>query len=331
MIPFSFCIRAFATFLVIFIGWNSVDAATFKVRWDSPGSGGMVSDVDPSLLEPHQSPLLKNMNIRTHGFLLPRNNLAQLTNFNVFKLYGAYGYYNNLNGTNNIVGVNDSVYVWFNTNAAHDDTVVVPTLVGQIFITDTLNGDSAWHGVRGHAFPTSNTTHRWAQYKDLLIHVDGKSSPQILTTSQGFIVDDSIPDTIGYQPRLISLGLEAPGQLRVGVTERGGELYGRYQYAYSFLDTTDTDSASGLSLWSSLVYLDYEYPYLTGFESDISTKGDLILVVRKKIDGAAVPYVIDTLFPIQSADSSKASVFKPVTHADPNYAKSNYTYSITWG
>ena len=222
MIPFSFCIRAFATFLVIFIGWNSVDAATFKVRWDSPGSGGMVSDVDPSLLEPHQSPLLKNMNIRTHGFLLPRNNLAQLTNFNVFKLYGAYGYYNNLNGTNNIVGVKDSVYAWYSYEAPDTTVIAVPSLVGQLYVTDTSGGDSAWHGVAGYTFPTIDGIHRWAQYKDLLLHVDGKSQPFVFTTTQGFRVHDSIPDTTGYGPRVISLGLEAPGQLRVGVASGGG-------------------------------------------------------------------------------------------------------------
>lgn len=323
----------------------------YPIKVEAPS--GMISNMRPDLvnklaeqnpltvgvsLSRSWSPYLLNVDITRPGEIRPRMEMAEVSTSDTFTLYGAIGYENLYYGQKLIFGVHESTFVWFDR-----DTVPHTSIVGHFFCSDSF-GVNMDNPVSGMNFPYRATHHDFFSWRDLIFHCDGKSTPTILTTSQTFVFQDSTDsagnvygsfDTTGYEPRTVSMGLEAPGQLRVGLTDMQGPLKGAYRYAYAFFDsladTTDGLPASRLSLWSAIVSPEKELPYLAQFEKfdDDADTGMWKIVVRERQDGAHTRYVIDTIKLI-GIDTIVTTADIEIHHRkhNPLYAHRDYTYQI---
>lgn len=301
-----------------------------EVQIPRPGIQGMVSNVAPGDLTPEQ--LFYSLNIdpgARPGELRPRLPLRDYGTNNR-EIYGAYGYFNPKTGHKLIVGVGDSVYwQYFDSSGV---TKNIPCYVGQFFVSDTFT-TNVTHGVGSYVFPTADAYHDWTAHKDMLIHCDGKSLPIIITTSDASMRVASAADTTTFNPRVISMGLEAPGQLRVGMTDLAGSRLGAYRYSYAWVDTV-TDTTSPMAIPSGIVYPDNHYPYLTQFETPVCDSAfATILILRQKQDGQAQWYVIDSLS-LETTELTIKSVllgYLGNQFTSQKNVKPNYTYEIRLG
>ncbi|MEA1999270.1 MAG: hypothetical protein U9N61_08115 [Euryarchaeota archaeon] len=277
------------------------------IRISDPGSGGMVTNVGMGELQPNQLRYSMNVDVtRWPGRIRPR---LPLRNYggNDRLLYGAYGYYDPYTERKVVVGISDSSYVYY-LYPSTDSTVGVVSLVGQFFCSDTF-ATTVSNGVAGLVLPYQSGYHDWTTHKNLLVHCDGKNLPNIFTTSDGSEYLSNAPDTSIYKPRSISIGLEAPGQIRAGVMDIAGNLDGKYRYSYAFYNAenaADSASLSNMAIPSATIYPDDEIAYLTGFENYESPETYSKLILRQKMDGRGIWNVIDTLPPI-TMDSVGAS------------------------
>lgn len=277
-------------------------------RFVAPGLGGMVSNYDAEMLQATDAFYLFNGYVTEKLGVIERRTAISDYGVNVTSLYGAYGYYNPLTGDKLVLGV-----------TAHADYGL-----GQLVVSDTFGTEVGYDTLPGTIFPYADVYHDWTPYEDMLIHADGKSIPVIFTTTQEFKYGDSTPDTAGYQAHVISMGLEAPGQLRVQTidTSGAGELNGRYQYALAFMkpyDSTPTgsecywrwrDTSGAIGLPSAIVVASNQNVLVTLFESypnieimdSAKTPGCLDLdstksiLLRRRMDAQQIWYTVDTLF-----------------------------------
>lgn len=277
-------------------------AQLIEIPLPAPGQMGMVSSLSASAIPLEAMRYSLNVDVFTKPGVLKRRVGLQNYGGTNLHLYGVTEYYNPYDNHKLVVGVHDSTFVWFDTlGAAHSSQV------GHFFVSDTFTTNPDI-GITGLVFPYRDAYHDWLPYRDFLIHCDGKSTPCAFTTSQTFYYQNSAGDTSGFEPRAISMGLEAPGQLRVGLTDMGGPLNGIYRYSYAYYnsagDTTNGKPISRMALPSAVVVPGWECPYLTQFEEYGSTSDSVYkLVLRQKMDGRKIWYVIDTLL-ISDLDST---------------------------
>jgi len=215
-----------------------------EYRFERPGSGGMVSNYDNDVMGGGDALYLLNGNVSsTPGSLNRRLGVWNYGNNNTL-LYSAHGYYSYLNQHKLILGVTDYP----------SDTL------GQFVISDTfaLTVDDT---LSGNIFPYTDTYHDRTPYKDFVVLTDGHTTPCMFTTRQSFYYQADKPDSIGYEPHVISMGLEAPGQPRVGIVGKreGGALNDDYIYAFVFA----SDSAVGIE--SRIIRASGENIYITNF------------------------------------------------------------------
>lgn len=217
-------------------------------RFVAPGLGGMVSNYDDEMLQSTDALYLLNADVTTTPGVLGRRTAIKDYGVNVTSIYGAFGYYNPLTGDKLILGVTD--------NAVDG--------LGQFVVSDTFGTEVGYDTLGGTIFPYADVRHDFTPYKDMVICADGYNVPCIFSTSQGFLYTQSKPDTFGYDPHLISMGLEAPGQPRVGIVSAGdtGNLDGRYIYAFAFI------SDSVLGIQSRPIVANDEHIYVTNFPMD---------------------------------------------------------------
>ncbi len=312
-----------------------VCAQTVEIPLSSPGHLGMISNIGAS--EQPLGSMRYSLNVdvfSTPGVLKRRVGLQYYGGTNLH-LYGATGYYNPYDDHKLVVGVHDSTFVWFDSaGIAH------PSLVGHFLVSDTFTTNPDI-GVSGLVFPYRDAYHDWLPWRDMLFHCDGKTTPIIFTTSQTFVFTDSADtandqistfDTLGYEPRVVSLGLEAPGQLRVGLTDLAGPNSGEYRYAYAYWDKTDS-TFSRMSRYSAAVSPKNEIPYLTQFEKyGIPDTVLWKLVLRQKQDGSSKTFVIDTM-KIGMLDTMITNVIVVPNHPSryPSRAVLNYQYFVKIG
>ena len=329
------------------------------VESSAPGHLGMVSNAGVNDVPFDAMRYSLNIDVFTKpGVLQQRKGLQYYGDSNLY-LYGAAPYYNPYYGNRLIVGIHDSTFVWFDSAG-----VARPSLVGHFFVSDTF-GVEPTTATQGLTFPYKNAYHDWLPWRDMLFHSDGKTVPSIITTSQTFSRTDTVTffwdgtpsvvvgwdttdcngacdsavlnvlgsetDTAGFQPRAISLGLEAPGQLRVGVTDMVGPNNGAYQYAYAYWEKDSTHSK--MSRYSAIVSTEFEVPYLTQFEryEELDTvKWKLIL--RRKLIGTGTEqwYIIDTL-KVGQTDAYTTNVIVTPNNIYPkgDGAVLNYRYALT--
>lgn len=297
----------------------------------NPGAAGMVTFPDADLVGISNSSYTLNIDVTSRpGVIQPRPEVGELTRYDSISLYGAFGYYNNLFDHKLIVGITDTVFIAYYADTQANGnpyTRISFITVGQVVFSDTAGISKGWSSTGDYVFPDREGPHDWLQYGNILIHCDDKTPPLLFTTTKGFpFIDttfwrndsswgdfasvpgdtsvdplDSVPfenvtdDTLGFGPRLLSMGLEAPGQLRVGVLDEVASLDGMYRYSYAYYDTL-TDSVSEEALWSAVVLAENEAVYLTQFERyDDTSKAKEIIVIRERLDGNRIAFVIDTI------------------------------------
>lgn len=315
--------------LVLALPGYAQDVLT-EVQIPRPGIAGMVSNVAPGDLTTEQLFYALNMDgYSTPGILKRRVGLQYYGTSNT-GFWGVSGYYDPYRRHKIVVGVDDSVYYqYFDSSGT---TKSIPCLMGQFFVSDTFK-TLANNGVGSYVFPTGDAHHDWTVHKDMLIHCDGRSLPIIFTTPDGSMRIASAADTVTYNPRVISMGLEAPGQLRVGITDLTGSRLGAYCYSYAWVDTV-TDTTSPMAIPSAVVYPDNHYPYLTQFERPVCDSAfATLLILRQKQDGQAQWYVIDSLS-LETTELTIKSVlfgFWGVQMTSQKNVKPDYTYAITLG
>ena len=237
-------------FVVLVFAVCRSECQIVEYRFVTPGLGGMVSNYDIGTLRETESPYLFNCDVTSRrGRVRPRTAM-QNYGVNTTKLYGAFGYYNPLTGDKLVLGVTD--HETYN--------------LGQFVVSDTFGTEAGYDTLDGTMFPYADAYHDFTPYKDMVICADGKSIPSIFTTSQGFLYTLSKPDTFGFDPHLTSMGLEAPGQPRIGIVNYSdtGELNGRYIYAFAY----SSDSVIGIE--SRPLTVGNDDIYITNFPLDTS-------------------------------------------------------------
>lgn len=256
-----------------------------RVEIATPGTGGMISSQD---VAGGQMIYGKNVDYWSHpGQLRVRRGLEYYGTTQAAASSFA-GFLNQETGQKFVVGIRDTARSWIQA-----DSSVSAALVGQLFRSDT-NRTTVNTVLSGEAFPARHTNYDWTWYKGNLFLCDGRNAPVMVTSSGYSKMTDSTDDTTTFNPRVISLGMEAPGQLRVGIAGSGGPLQGAYKYAYAFWDTL-VDSSSQMGLPSATVYPDSERVYLTQFDLSVDSMVENILVCRQKQDGRGIWNVIDTI------------------------------------
>lgn len=254
------------------------------IRIPLPGSRGMVSNADPTDIDLSASYYMKNTDIVTTAGVVQKRLPLQALQQTTPVLWGAFGYFER-RGQKLAIGV-----------TSHGD---YSGKIGQFVVSDSFSYDLN-DSLDAQIFPYTDAYHDWTPWENILIHCDGQSTPTAFTTEQGYQMADSLPDTVTFEPRLISLGLEAPGQLRVGlVNQSGGELTATEGYVYNsafLIDTTGVQKSSDMGVPSVPVFPKDQRVILSmfeGFEPGDTTAE--ILVLRKKLDGQQKWYVTDTL------------------------------------
>lgn len=270
------------------------------------GIGGMQSNYAFNTLDPTQIRYGLNIDTwTTPGSIRKRFGYPCVGDNNI-ALYGAWG--------NKNIKLNVSVGVGIKTHATYG--------LGQFCYTDSFSIGFQDNTISQSIFPYRDSRHDFTDLGDFTIYCDGKSIPSIFTQEQTFKVNDSVPDSTGWGPHFISMGLEAPGQLRAQVTSTAGSLNGSYQYALSFFHWKHKPGYSTVDYWmgdtaiigehgipSASVYPHNQKVAVTLFENQPpfgrTTVGGYIwtypdstkaLLLRKKLDGKQIWNIIDTLY-----------------------------------
>lgn len=294
--------------IVILFVCNRSNADTTMINIMQPGLEGMISAGE---LQPGQMRYGLNVdNFTFPGQLRNRKGLQQYGALQAAR-HGYYGYMEARTGKKFVVGIGDSLYTW-----SDYDNNTWAAVVGQLYYSDTNRTELA-NAFSGRAFAGRETNYDWTAYKDLLFLADGKGPPLVVTSLTSGKIDDSLPDSIAFAPRVMSVGLEAPGQLRASVGGLG-PLSGGYVYAYAYTYPDSILDSSGLmGPPSAPVYPETESVLLTGFDlseehwSRYGAGNDTIpqlLICRKKLDGREQWVVVDTI-PVAKASSFGSVIY----------------------
>ena len=271
-------------FLVVVVFTCSAEAQVVEVFIDNPGAGGMQSNYGIHTLSLDQLYYAYNVDVTTTpGEIRRRKGLINY-GANTQALYGAFGYYNSELGHSMVIGVYDH------------DTVYN---VGTFYFTDTFRTNLSFGAINGPNYPYANTYHDWVQVEDMVIHADGMVTPTIYTTSTPKKISQTAMDVTRYTPRVLSMGLEAPGQPRAGLYDSTGPLNGSYQYAFAYKFDTSGGFIYGLpGITSTIVRPVNKCVYLTNIpEADTNYQGtDWLFILRKEINGLADWYLIDSIY-----------------------------------
>jgi hypothetical protein len=125
------------------------------------------------------------------------------------------------------------------------------------------------------------------QANENLFVFDGRAVPAIYTDEQSYQGPYlQLPDTTVYEPRIVSMGLEAPGQPRVAVMDELSDLYGYYRYSYRHAQTEAIDGPAIPSPW---IFSDSQKIAVSMFELAAPASGtmrtDTIHILRQRVGG----------------------------------------------
>lgn len=245
----------------------------------TPGAGGMQSNYN-RLHTLGIDQLLYNLNgVSDKGVLARRKGIGSFGATCAFGLWGATGTHNKEYGWKNIIGViaPDTLYQG----------------VGQFIYGDTFATFDSGFATSDEVYPDDSAIHDWTVITvigDATIHADGEQIPFIYTAVSGQKRQQSSPDEKVYGPRLVSMGLEAPGQPRVfQYDSAGGHLSGNYVYGFAF--------DSGVGTASAPITLDGGFAALSNFPSTAAISDiDWVYIMRKKLDGLNQWYRVDSIY-----------------------------------
>lgn len=231
---------------------QQITQTTHKLGW-----AGMYSNFDGTLLPDDAATYLYNVDPWSKPGILQKRTRIVAWGTDVGPVYAASSFY----------------YPYYSDGGLLTIRADDSTTGGKFWFTgddpDSLRGTEVLSGV----VPYHTNTHDWLAGDGFMIYCDGKNVPSIFTTRRQVSYNAS-SDSIAYAPRVLDLGLAAPGQPIVSVIPSDGDstLTGKYQYAieyYSKVDSCDdgsTVSTGGLSYPSRTVAPKGEHVVITGAE-----------------------------------------------------------------
>lgn len=268
-----------------------VCGATIKIL--SPGATGMKSNIDVDLLKPTDSRYAENVDITSEPGVNRRRKGQKRLGDNSQTVYGAYGYSNLEKSYKQIIGISAesvSVNVGIDTTASPDTSLyyaIPASVMRNIWVTDD-NSSGLQDSSLDISFVGVGDYYDFTNMLGNVIVTGYKSIPFVYVPDRGSpdSADFHTVDTLYFRPHVISLGLEAPGQLRVGVLNESGNPDGDYRYSYKYQSI-----AGSFIYWSALpsrvVSPNSQRVYLTLFEGEGNTAytGDTIIIeiLRQKV------------------------------------------------
>lgn len=300
---------------LLFLASLVVCGAYIPFSIQSPGITGMNSSVDVDAMKPTDARYLQNVIIGEHLGRIEKRKGHHNQGDNSVGVYNIVGYYNEIDNITQLIGIvqpSGNLVVSMGVDTVADpDTKLLDT-----FLTTEINmisvSDKGGSGLQdsnitiGVLYPTYNSDIELVDNR--IIIANNSDIPYVYTPYRDTMAGNlHNPDSVYYNPNVVSLGLEAPGQLRVGQINRTDSKFGDYRYAYAFVLTTDT--IADPSLESRIISVDSNAVYLTLFDcrQDLSysdtleTGGDLTenthtkaAILRQKV---GYPwYIIDTIY-----------------------------------
>jgi hypothetical protein len=228
---------------LIFILLVLVGYAASPVRITLPGATGMVSNTDISENKETDCRWLLNADVSTTiGQAKRRHGIKTLGN-NAQKVYDPIGLSIPSETHKQIVAIGEQLDS-IDTGSSY---YVFPTdsTARNICYSDSF-GSNAHHDsiITGGILLGAGPYNLIARNEHIVV-CDGDNIPYIYGIRN---------DTSTYEPRAVSLGLEAPGQLRVGPLADSGKLNGLYRYAASY-NTVAGKPSRWLSLTNQKAYV----------------------------------------------------------------------------
>jgi len=286
-------------------------AADISDLIEAPGSAGMNSRIDVDQVGKNESRYSENVNISEHpGKIVKRNPYISFGDNNAIS-YGAYGYINPIWDYNIILGVSDNI----NSVKARVDLTASPdTLMYYTFPTDTaINNISVsadgGSGIQDSALLNSflgGGNYDFCDFNDFVIISDGENIPYVFVPRDDSMTSLSAAglwdgDIEYYRPRVSSIGMEAPGQLKVNPVHstEGTERSGLYRYTYLY-DSSGSAPTAIPSRWVELNSQNCMLSLFEGFPSNGANDTTTFIIWRQKY--TELWYAIDTF--VTTADAA---------------------------
>lgn len=283
-------------FIIIIIFITSVILlAEAPVTIRSPGSRGMNSNFDINEKPEGSASFLQNTdNFTTLGMLRKRFGYIAF-GANEHKIFKADGYFDVISKHKYIEAfIAPTQDITVKTKRALDDnggagwewgaqstgTIEVNDTLSYLASSDTSDANIDTTLLYSDSAVNRNLYSNQASFKDMEIGVDvliatgGLGIPKVFTPF-GYIRQPSNRDTMAYtdtiSPRLIGMGLRAPGQLQAIVLPQTGNMNGPYEYTYAYQNaaadepTGAANAFSDTAIHSIIVFPKNQKVMLTGF------------------------------------------------------------------
>lgn len=278
-------------FILLIAAITAASAGWLRQEYDSPGVTGLNTTYDFDALRPTDARALENADLSTRPGAIMNRFGVKTRGDSIGLMLSMAGYYNSEFGDKLLFGVSGSsenitiAKPRSTTDSLSPGNWTISWLyLKKIIASDnfrtvmddtSLNESYNQFGTpRDYVAPADR--YAWLKIYDQLVLCDGAGVP-LSFSSRSSLVSDSflstnLPDygpevpTDMYRRRVLSLGLEAPGQLRARVTGIPGGPNGAYQYRYRYFGF-DQDSCGYPGPPSAVVFPDSERVMLDLFES----------------------------------------------------------------
>jgi len=286
-----------------------VQAALTPVKIPSPAATGMNSIFDVQELRLTDATFLQNARIDEKIGAVSRRRGTNQIGDNTAQTFVATAFFVDNSTTEDVNDYRQIVGVGFGINSVNvtDDNSVTPdtTLTFTFASADTSvlnfavsdqNGSGIQDSVISYAGIANSKEIDVANVFGRPVFADGETPPMIY--SDRFLAtanDAHARDTSYFNPWMMSLGLEAPGQLRVGIVHEVAPPKGAYRYNLSF-----TNNTSGTGIPSAFIFPDSQKVFITLFENEASKRGpdDTVITIAVELwkQKAGGPwYLLDTV------------------------------------
>lgn len=301
--------KRWVTIIAVLVLIAVAQAALISIDILSPAATGMNSVFDVQELKPTDATFLQNARIDEKIGAVSRRRGTNQIGDNTAQTYVASAFFADNSTTEDVNDYRQIVGVGFGINFVNvtdpDEVTVDTTLIYTFASADTsvLNfavsdqdGMGIQDSVISYAGIVNSKEIDVARVLGRPVFADGEGPPMIY--SDRFLAtanDAHARDTSFFNPWMMSLGLEAPGQLRVGIVHEAASPKGSYRYVLSFGNNT-----AKTSIPSAFVFPDSQTVFITLFESETLARGpDDTIIVRAaelwKQKAGGPWYAIDTV------------------------------------
>lgn len=246
----------------------------FRADFPSPGATGLNTTYDVDALRQTDARTLTNVDVASQPGAVINRLALQRKSATSNKNLSVAPYFNAEFGDKMLFAVSEHALISIPKPRALADSVSAGTWyfneVDLCRITVSENFQTTlYDSTFDYVYPATHID--WLKIYDQLIVTDGAAVPTMLSSrdtkklAQGTQEYGPIPPVIQYGRRSLSLGLEAPGQLRVMLANKSGNLSGAYQYRIRYAGF-DGDSLGSPGIPSATVYPDSQAVLVTLFE-----------------------------------------------------------------